>query len=166
MRRKGSSLALALLTTGCLGFAACTVNNDANTVANANTARANAVTVTVSPASQIAAPVEAKSAVRWSVVVCSSRANSVTLQAGPSKDDSGTFATWKETSAQRIYDLPTRVQNLTSVYLQAIGSETNSVELCVLFDGKPKKRVSFEDGNEDHTIKSSDDNDDDCRCTQ
>lgn len=164
MRRE--SLALTWLLTGCLGFPACTSNNNANTVVNANTARANAVTVTVSPAPQTATPAEVKTAARWSVVVCSSRANSVTLQAGPSKDDSATFATWKETSAQRIYDLPLRVQNLTSVYFQAIGSETNPVELCVLFDGKPKKRVSFEDGSEDHTIKSSDGNDDDCRCSQ
>ena len=168
MRRK--FLALVWLT-GCLAFAACTVNvnNNANTASNTNTARANSVTVAVSPvpangASPVVAP--SASAARWSVAVCSSRANSVTLQAGPSKDDSATFATWKEGGTQRIYDLPQRLQNLTSVYFKAVGSETKPVELCVLFDGKPKKRVSFEDGDADHTVKSSDGNDNDCRCTQ
>ncbi len=158
---KRKILALALLT----GFAACTVNvnNNANTAANTNTTRANTVTVTVSP---VPAAGASPSAARWSVAVCSSRANSVTLQAGPSRDDSATFATWKDGSVQRIYDLPTRVQNLTSVYFKAVGSETKPVELCVLFDGKSKKRISFEDGDKDETVKSSDSNDNDCRCTQ
>ena len=160
-----------VLLTGCLVFAACTanVNNNANFTTNSNTARANAVTVTVSPAPAAGASpvvVPPAAAARWSVAVCSSRANSVTLQAGPSKDDSATFATWQTGGVQRIYDLPTRLQNLTSVYFKAVGSETKPVELCVLFDGKPKKRVSFDDGDADHTVKSSDENDNDCRCTQ
>ena len=168
MKRKILVLTFGLLA-GCLGFAACTVNvnNNANMAAsNANMARANSVTVAVSPAPAAGATPAVASAARWSVAVCSSRANSVTLQAGPSKDDSATFATWKEGGTQRIYDLPPRVQNLTSVYFKAVGSETKPVELCILFDGKPKKRVSFEDGDEDHTVKSSDENDNDCRCTQ
>lgn len=102
----------------------------------------------------------------WTVAVCSSRSSEVTLQAGPNETDSRTFATWKTGSSQRIYELPARVQNLSEIHFRAIGSEANPVELCVLYDGRPKKRVAFDEGSENHTVGASDDDDNDCRCTQ
>ncbi len=139
--------------------AACTVNvNQANSNANLN---ANAVATPDAPTPMKTVKTEA----RWSVVVCSSRAQSVSLSAGPNEDDSEVFATWKEDSPLRKFDFPARVQNLSTVFFMGSASDKNQVELCVLFDGKPKKRVEFDD-SEDHEIKSSDSNDDDCRCTE
>lgn len=140
---------------------ACTINvNQANSNENANM-NANAVATPDAPTPM--KTVETK--VRWSVVVCSSRAKNVTLSAGSNEDDSEVFATWKEESAQRKFDLPARVQNLTSIFFMSSASDKNQVELCVLFDGKPKKRIEFDD-SEDHVINSSDSDDNDCRCTQ
>ena len=101
----------------------------------------------------------------WTAVVCSSRAQTITLSAGPNKNDSQVFATYKQDSAQKTYTLPDRVQNLSSVFFMASASDKNQVEMCVLYDGKPKKRVEFDD-SEDHTINASDADDSDCRCTQ
>ena len=153
---------VAFVLVGITGFPACTVNvnQNANQAANAN--RVNAVSQTTS--SPIASAPVAKA--RWSVVVCSSRASAVTMSAGPSENDSQLFATYKDGAAQKAFDFPARVQNLSSVYFKTSGAETNPVELCVLFDGKPKKRVAFDEGSESHIINSSDDDDNDCRCTQ
>lgn len=89
----------------------------------------------------------------------------VTLQAGPNEADSQTFATWRTGGIQKIYELPARLQNLTKIRFRAIGSEAKPVELCVLYDGKAKKRVAFDGGSENHTVGANDD-DNDCRCTQ
>lgn len=134
-------------------FTSCTVNvNQPNTNLNANT-------VSPTPQATIAAANP-----RWSVVVCSSRAKMVTLSAGPSETDSEVFASWNADSAQRVFNFPQRVQNLTSVYFKASGSENNQVETCVLFDGKAKKRVEFDD-QEDTLISSTDTDElDKCRC--
>ncbi len=138
-------------------FTACTVNvNQPNSNENMN------VNATSSPVQTPKEVVENKT--RWSVVVCSSRAKNVTLSAGPNEDDSEIFSTWKEGSTQKKFDLPARVQNLSSVFFMGSASDKNQVELCVLFDGKPKKRIEFDD-SEDHVINSSDSDDSDCRCT-
>jgi hypothetical protein len=138
-------------------FSACTVNVNQPNADTASTANVNSP----APAPKTTLP---KS--RWSVVVCSSRAKTVTLSAGPGENDSEVFATWKEGAAQRVFELPPRVQNLTSVYFKASGSENNQVETCVLFDGKPKKRVEFDD-QEDTVINSTDTDElDKCRCTE
>ncbi len=101
----------------------------------------------------------------WSAVVCSSRAQTVTMSAGPNKNDSQVFAAWKQDAAQKKFNLPDRVQNLSSIFFMASASDKNQVEICVLYDGKPKKRVEFDD-SEDHTINAGDADDSDCRCTQ
>jgi hypothetical protein len=88
------------------------------------------------------------------------------MSAGASESDSATFANWKEGTTERIFHLPARLQNLSSIYVEANGSESNPVELCVLYDGRPKKRIAFDEGNESHIINSSDDDDNDCRCTE
>ena len=140
----------------CAGmiFSACTINVNQPNANTASTTNVNSASKTTS------------SKPRWSVVICSSRAKTVTLSAGPGENDSEIFATWKEGSKQRVFDFPARVQNLTRVYFKASGSEKNQVETCILFDGKPKKRVEFDD--QEDTIISSTDTDElsRCRCTE
>lgn len=100
-----------------------------------------------------------------SVALCSSRAKTVTISAGANENDSDVFATWNEGSAQKVFDLPNKLQNLSTIYLMASASDKNQVEMCVLYDGKPKKRVEFDD-SEDNTINSTDADDKDCRCVE
>jgi hypothetical protein len=88
----------------------------------------------------------------------------VTFQAGPSKDDSTTFAQWKKGEGQRTFALPQRVQNLQKVYVQASNNpDARETESCVKFDNRPKKRVSFSK-SEDHTIDANASEDKACRC--
>jgi hypothetical protein len=102
----------------------------------------------------------------WSVVVCSSRANSVTLSAGTSNTDGEVFATWQRDIEQREFDLPARVQSLSRIYFKGSASNKNQVEMCVLYNGKPKKRVEFDD-DEDVIVSSTDVDDlDKCRCAE
>ena len=102
----------------------------------------------------------------WSVVVCSARAKSVTLSAGASETDGEVFATWQKDTAQRKFELPARVQSLSRIYLKGSASDKNQVEMCVLYDGKPKKRVEFDD-DEDVIVSSTDIDDlDKCRCAE
>lgn len=138
-------------------FSACNVNvNQPNS--NANPANSSTPLPTAT-AQSAAAP-------RWSVVVCSSRAKSVTLSAGTSETDGETFATWQQNSPQRVFELPEKLQTISRIYLKGSASDRNQVEMCVLFDGKAKKRVEFDD-DEDTIIASSDTDDlDKCRCTQ
>ena len=147
----------AFALVGFFALSACTVNinSNANTSANRNAE---------TPANVASATPTTKT--HWTVAVCSSRSSEVTLQAGPNEADTQTFATWKTGSSQKIYELPARVQNLSEIHFRAIGSEANPVELCVLYDGRPKKRVAFDEGSENHTVGASDDDDNDCRCTQ
>ena len=102
---------------------------------------------------------------RWSVVVCSSRAKTVTLSAGTGENDGEVFATWQEGAARRKFDLPVHLQNLSKIYLKGSASDNNQVEMCVLYDDKPKKRVEFDD-NEDVMVSLTDvDELDKCRCS-
>jgi len=100
----------------------------------------------------------------WTVIICSSRASSITLIAGPSKDDNDAFATWKPKDGQRTFVLPERIQHLGEVYFKAEAPDKLPVELCVLYDGHRKKRFGFDRGDEDHFVKASDNDDDNCRC--
>lgn len=149
-----------LILLGFCGLSACTVNiNDSNANVNANR-------VATTPANILSTPLPTTTKTRWTLVVCSSRSSEVTLQAGPNEADSRTFATWKEGGSQRVFELPARVQDLTKIHFRAIGSDVNPVELCVLYDGRPKKRIAFDEGSEKHTVGANDDDDNDCRCTQ
>lgn len=150
---------LTLILISVFLISACEVNvNQPSGNTNANLKLNSNVT----PNSAVSATVEK---VRWSVAVCSSRAKTVTISAGANENDSDVFATWKEGSTQKVYDLPNKLQNLSTIYLMASASDKNQVEMCVLYDGKPKKRVEFDD-SEDNTINSTDADDKDCRCTQ
>lgn len=139
-------------------FSACSVNvNQPNSNTNSINSSTPLPAATAQPAA--AAP-------RWSVVVCSSRAKSVTLSAGTSETDGETFATWQQNSPQRVFELPEKLQTISRIYLKGSASDRNQVEMCVLFDGKAKKRVEFDD-DEDAIIASSDTDElDKCRCTQ
>ncbi len=148
-------LVLSVLFSLVVFTASCTinVNQPAN---NTNINRpSNAVNTASTSASKA----------HWSVVVCTSRAKNLNFSAGPNENDSETFATWKEGSTQKVFNLPERVQNLSSVYFMASGSDKNQVELCVLYDGRPKKRVEFDD-SEDNIINSGDADDKECRCVE
>lgn len=101
---------------------------------------------------------------RWAGMVCSSQADVVTLNAGPSKDDTTAFAQWKRGDGSRAFALPARVQNLQKVYLEANNSpQGRETEMCVKFDNRPKKRMSFSK-SENHTIDASSGDDTKCRC--
>jgi len=105
-----------------------------------------------------------KKGAHWTVIVCSSRASSISLMAGPSRDDYERFATWKEKDGQKTYNLPERIQGLGEIYFKAVSPENLPVELCVMYDGHRKKRYGFDGGDEDHFVKSSDNDDDACKC--
>jgi hypothetical protein len=97
-------------------------------------------------------------------MVCSSQADVVTLNAGPSKDDTTAFAQWKRGDGSRAFALPARVQNLQKIYLEANNSpQGRETEMCVKFDNRPKKRVSF-NKSENHTIDANSGDDTKCRC--
>lgn len=133
---------------------ACTINVNQPNNGVANT--------TVSPASDV----QPTSQSPWSVVVCSSRANSVTLSAGASDAAGEIFATWKQETPQREFQIPAKLQNLSRIYLKASASDKNQVEMCVLYDGKAKKRIEFDD-DEDVFVASTDTDElDKCRCAQ
>ena len=100
----------------------------------------------------------------WTIIVCAARPSSVKLMAGPSKDDVEVFATWHDGDGQRTYALPQRMQHLEDIYFKAEATDKLPVELCVLYDGHPKKRFGFDGGGEDHFVKASDNDDNDCKC--
>ena len=157
--RKTKSFAATVLI-GFLAFSACTVNINSNENQNASRNQ-NTPAVIVSSPQPVATPLA-----RWSVAVCTSRAGEVTLQAGPNENDNQTFVTWRENGPQKIFEFPARLQNLTQIHFRTIGSEAKPVELCVLSDGRPKKRVAFDEGSENHTFSANDDDDNDCRCVE
>lgn len=143
-----------------VSFAACTTNvnqlnrntNNINVFPNENT---------------ISSPVDASTVQNpWSVVVCSARTKSVTLSAGTNETDGEVFAIWQKDIEQRKFDLPVHVQKLSRIYLKGSASDKNQVEMCVLYDGEPKKRVEFDD-DEDVIVSSTDVDDlDKCRCAE
>lgn len=144
-----------------VSFSACTVNiNQPNT---------NAGNTNVFPnENTMSSPVDGETDLQnpWSVVICSARAKSVILSAGTSETDGEVFATWHRDIVQERFELPARVQNLSRIYLKGIASDKNQVELCVLYNGKAKKRVEFDD-EEDVIVSSTDIDDlDKCRCAE
>jgi len=94
----------AAVLIGLVGLSACTVNiNDSNANQNANR---NVNTIAVSSPSPVASPTAARA--HWTVAVCSSRSSQVTLQAGLNEADNQTFATWKASGNQKVYELPAK----------------------------------------------------------
>ncbi|MFN2391424.1 MAG: hypothetical protein ABR566_05580 [Pyrinomonadaceae bacterium] len=141
-------------------FTACTVNiNQPNSNANNTNVFPNENTVPL----PIDESIEQNP---WSVVVCSARTKSVTLSAGTNETDGEVFAIWQKDTGQREFDLPARVQSLSRIYLKGSASDKNQVEMCVLYEGRPKKRVEFDD-DEDVIVSSTDIDDlDKCRCAE
>jgi hypothetical protein len=101
--------------------------------------------------------------VHWTVKVCSSRAASVTMQAGPSHDDNDVFATWGPHDGQKAWVMPQRVQSLNKIYFQATTPGKDQTDMCVIYSGSPKKNMSFDGGRESHDISANDD-EHDCKC--
>jgi hypothetical protein len=145
-------LNIFFLLIAALILSACTVNINQP---NANTS--NLSTPGAAPPAH---------APRWSAVVCSSRAKSVMLSAGTSETDGNVFATWTPDSPQRVFDLPPELQHLPRIYFKAIASDKNQVEMCLLYDGKAKKRIEFDDDEDVMAASTDSDELDKCRCTE
>jgi hypothetical protein len=63
------------------------------------------------------------------------------------------------------YGLPERVQQLTQVYMNASGApEGKDSQICLRYDGHSKKAFNFDGHDEDHLVKSSDNDDSSCHC--
>lgn len=103
---------------------------------------------------------------RWSVAMCSSKAKNVTLYAGTNGGDARSFAEWNEGSTQKVFDLPADVQTLSKVYFKAVAPEKGQVEMCVLYDGKAKKRVEFDDEEDVHVNATDVEGANKCRCIE
>ena len=100
----------------------------------------------------------------WYVVVCSSRADHVVLQAGGSDNDNVVFAKWHQKDGQRRFPLPDWLQARTKVYVRmSIPEGKWQTEACVGYDGYAKKAFRFDKNNENHNV-SMDDNDNSCAC--
>ena len=61
------------------------------------------------------------------------------------------------------YKLPESIQERNTIFFRATSPEHKQAELCVKFNDHPKKKISFDDGDEDASIAASD-NDAKCRC--
>ncbi len=102
----------------------------------------------------------------WKAVVCSSRAKTLTLSAGVNETDGEVFAAISENSTQRIYELPPRLRSFSKIYFKGSSSDKSQVELCILYNGKPAKRVEFDD-DEDVMVAASDTDElNKCRCIE
>jgi hypothetical protein len=100
----------------------------------------------------------------WYVVVCSSRAESVVLQAGSSDNDNSVFAKWSQHDGQRRFPLPGWLQARTKVYVRmSIPEGKWQTEACVGYNGYAKQAFRFDSNNESHNI-SFEDNDNGCAC--
>jgi len=115
---------------------------------------------------QSASPLPSSSP-RWVVMVCrsSTATSEITMQAGPSNTEYNVFATWKASDGggDKLYKLPESIQDRNAIYFRATSPENKQGELCVKFNDHPKKKISFDDGDEDASIAASD-NDAKCRC--
>jgi hypothetical protein len=101
----------------------------------------------------------------WYIVICSSAADSVTLQAGASKDDNSVYAQWKQGEGTRGYPIPDRYQGLDSIYVQlTIPDSGGQTEACVGYQGYAKKAIHMNSGGEEDHQVSKDDSENDCAC--
>jgi hypothetical protein len=100
----------------------------------------------------------------WYVVVCSSRAEQVILQAGGNEDDSVVIAKWRQKDGQKRFPLPDWLQARTKVFVRmSIPDGTWQTEGCVGYDGYAKRALRFDRGNGNDNV-SMDDYDDGCAC--
>ena len=91
----------------------------------------------------------------WTVKVCGSSAQSITMQAGPHKSDNNVFATWRPADGQKEIPLPDRIQSFKNIYFKATTPGNDQTDLCVKYDGGTVKGMSFNGGNEDHDINAT-----------
>jgi hypothetical protein len=100
----------------------------------------------------------------WYVVVCSSRADQVILQAGGSDDDTVVFAKWHQKDGQKRFVLPDWLQARTKVFVRmSIPEGTWQTEACVGYEGYAKRALRFDRGNGNDNV-SMEDYDDGCAC--
>jgi hypothetical protein len=100
----------------------------------------------------------------WYLVVCTSRANQVVLQAGSNKDDNVVFAKWHQGDGQRRFPLPGWLQARTQVHVGlSIPDGRWQTEACVGYEGYAKRSFRFDTSN-DNDVVSMDDNDNGCAC--
>ena len=100
----------------------------------------------------------------WYVVVCSSRAESVVLQAGGSDSDNSVFANWHQKDGQKRFPLPEWLQARTKVYVRmTIPDGKWQTEACIGYSGYAKKAFRFDKNNENSNV-SMEDNDNSCAC--
>jgi hypothetical protein len=109
-------------------------------------------------------PVAKNSRSGWYVVVCSSRAENIVLQAGGNDNDNSVFAKWNQKNGQKRFPLPEWLQARTKVYVRmSIPEGKWQTEACVGYNGYAKKAFRFDKNNENHNV-SMDDNDNSCAC--
>jgi len=104
---------------------------------------------------------------RWMVTVCrgSTATSEITMEAGPRNTDYNVFATWKASDGggDKLYKLPESIQERNIIYFRATSPENKQSELCVKFNNRPKKKISFDGGEEGSWIATSDE-DAKCKC--
>lgn len=102
----------------------------------------------------------------WTVTVCRNltAVPTLTLQAGPGRNDNDVFAEWDRQKPADNFSLPSRVQNLSKIYFQANQAVNGESRMCVKRDGVPKKNIHMtEKGNEHHDIDAGN-AENDCGC--
>lgn len=103
----------------------------------------------------------------WTVTVCSSRANALSIQAGFNKNDNQVYGNWQQGQGQQDYRVPDKYQGARDIFVQInrVGEDDASTqtEVCVFFNNWPTKAFHFDGQNENHEI-SADDTDTDCAC--
>jgi hypothetical protein len=105
--------------------------------------------------------------VHWYIWICSSSADTVTLQGGPSRDDNDVFAQWRQGQGTRGYALPERAQQpgVDSVFTQlTVPDGPWHTEACVGHDGYAIQAYHMNSGGEEHHQNSSGDSDNGCAC--
>src|SRR5437868_2225330 len=67
----------------------------------------------------------------WTAKVCTSVKDEIMINAGPSADDTDNFGRWRTGDGQAAYNLPERVQQLSQVFVKALGAPADKVaQMC------------------------------------
>ena len=91
----------------------------------------------------------------WAFHVCKSVAASVTVQAGPRKDDNDVFKTWMPADGNKSFLMPARVQSLNKIYVKATTPGHDQTYMAITYDGRVVKKMEFNGGNEDHEVEAN-----------
>ena len=102
---------------------------------------------------------------RWEIIICSSAAETVTIQAGSSSDDNVVFAQWKQGDGQKSFEVPKEYRDLDTIFVQlTVPDSGGRTEACVFHRGDPKQAFHMSKGGEEHHDISKDDSESDCAC--